>query len=201
MNSRVILLTFASTLLIATPVVAECDISLKPTDDYNVLAGKLDCLNKRIVALEKAIGPTSGPSMARSPLGNGTSVKGGKLIGAIKECGWSKDNGNLFCSFLIDNKTPDDQKFCLSSEARVVTDSSAAFSKALGYYAAIGSKMQSVGWNTTGDVVCDELPPLTRVEAWVRFNDSKGTAKERVQFVRLDCGADCKVDAYDVEIK
>jgi len=185
------LLAFVSTLSIATPVVAACDISLKPSDDNSVLANKLDCLNKRIDALEKALGPTSGLSIARPPLGKAASLKGGKLIGAIKECGWSE--GSLSCSFLFDNKTPSDQKICLGSEAILVTDISKSFSKASGYYASIGSKKEYAGWVSNGDVVCDVLPPLTRVEAWVRFANSTGTAKERVQFVRLDCGADCKV--------
>jgi hypothetical protein len=169
MNFRVTLLAFASTLLITAPVCAECDVSLKPTDDYNVLAGKLDCLNKRIIALEKAIEPASGPRLARPSLGRSTSLKGGKLIGTIKECGWSKNNGNLFCSFLVENKTTDDQKLCLGSEARIVTDSSTAFSKATSYHAAIASKVQDVYSYSNGEVVCDMLPPSRQ---WKRAFDS-----------------------------
>lgn len=180
----------------------DCEVRLKPSDGFKELSAKLECLENRIRVLEGggAQDVSVDQSVADTPIRN-VALKGGKILGRLSKCAWSSQNGDLYCSFSIMNKTSDDQKMCLGRESRLVTDISRSFSKAGWFYAGIGSKQDRAGPGSGGDLVCDLIPPYTKVEAWIRFLHSKGGAKAKVQFVRLDCGADCKIDAFNVPIE
>ena len=184
---------------------SECQTELKATDGYRELSAALKCLDDRIKALEASRAPAS-PGAPRAavdvapPASERAQVLLNKTLQVeIKQCGWAPSGGNLYCSMTMTNLTKEDKKVCLGAGSRLVTDKGSSFSVSGGMDANVGSVTSSIS-NSRG-TVCDDLPPLSKIEAWVRFWNSARQADGEVQFLRIDCGPGCVYETYKIPIK
>lgn len=182
-----------------------CQTELKPTDGYRELSAMLKCLNDRIKALETsrtataAGAPESSPDIAPAMTERTRFLMDNTLQADLGQCAWSED-GDLSCSVKLTNLTNEDRKICFGTGSRLVTDKGVSFSATGGITASVGSAKAYVSPRTV-DTVCDAVPPVSMVEASLRFHDSKGKADAAIQFLRFDCGAGCAYEAYKIPIK
>jgi hypothetical protein len=181
----------------------DCQTELKPTDGYRELSAMLKCLDDRIKALETAR-PAGAPrgateiappaSVRRQILQNGT------LQADLKKCGWWQKDGNLYCSITLTNRTKEDRTACLGPASRLLTDTGSSYALSGGFDVIVGSAVGSMNTNQQ-DPVCDTIPPLSRIEAWVRFWNAGRKGEAEVQFLRVDCGKGCTYEAYKIPIE
>lgn len=180
-----------------------CLTELKPTDGYRELSAMLKCLDDRIKALESA--RSTGASRAATEIAPPTSersqiLQSGTLQAEIKQCGWWQKEGNLYCSITLTNRTKEDKTACLGPASRLLTDKGSSYSLSGGFDVSVGSVVGSMNINQQ-DPVCDSIPPLSKVEAWVRFWNAPRKGEAEVQFLRVDCGPGCTYEAYKIPIK
>lgn len=188
-------------------VAADCDVTVKETDGLKDLSAKLKCLHDRIKALEGKGAAEATNTLARPALpqpGNLERTKvfqNGSLQVELQKCGWSKNNNNLTCSFQLGNLTQQDKKACFGPASRLVTDSGSTFSSEQGSYNVGIASVEGYQGKWDKSPVCDVVPPLSKVKAWINFRGSEGQATAQVQFLRLDCGAGCVYEAYNIPIE
>jgi len=184
----------------------ECQTELRSTDGYKELSAALKCLNDRIRALEatRSTAVTGAPRAAlevTTPTSERMQVlQNGTLQMELKQCGWWQSDGNLYCSVTLTNRTKKDKTACLGPASRLLTDKGSSFALTGGFDASVGSVVGSLN-DLRQDPVCDAIPPLSRVEAWVRFWNAGRKGEAEVQFLRIDCGSGCVYEAYNIPIQ
>lgn len=181
----------------------DCQTDLKPTDSYRELSAMLKCLNDRIKALEST--RSTGAPRAATEITPPTSerrqvLQNGTLQAELKQCGWWQNDGNLYCSITLTNRTKEDKTACLGPASRLLTDTGSSYAIGGGFDVSIGSVVGSMNINRKAPV-CDTIPPLSKVEAWVRFWNAGRKGETEIQFLRVDCGTGCTYEAYKIPIK
>lgn len=174
---------------------ADCDVRLKPSDDFAALSEKLACLQARIEKLEAQVSRGGAPSAANLtrdlPKGATTAEAGGVVFTLEKCTRDSRRRGALVCEYGIVNTSTGDKRVCFGTESRLVTDTGGQFSRP---YIAVGSE------NGMREV-CDLVPPRVKSSGAITFSKAGESAESKIQFVRLDCGSGCTLDAYNVPVQ
>ncbi len=184
-------------------VAGDCQTELKPTDGYRELSAMLKCLDDRIKALEvtRSTGASRAATESAPPASERRqTLQNGTVQAELKQCGWWQGDGNLFCSITLTNRTREDKTACLGPAARLLTDTGSSYSVTGGFDVSVGSVTGSMNINRQ-DPVCDSIPPLSKIEAWVRFWNAGRKGEAEVQFLRIDCGTGCIYEAYKIPIK
>ena len=200
-------------LLIDTVIASECNVTVRPNDRSSDLTKKLSCLEQRISKLEQkierlqvSVGRTvSSPAnldaridtLKRKSSNNVYEKKDIKV--ELEKCAWSND-GNIYCQFQILNILRKDKTVCFGGSSRLVTDTGASFSISTYYDAEVGSKNGRISPYDKKEI-CDVALPLSKVRSWIKFVNSRGQAESKIQFIRLDCGSGCQLEAYDIPIQ
>lgn len=173
---------------------ADCDVRLKASDDFAALSDKLACLQARIEKLEAQAARGGAPSAANltRDLPKGGTVEAQGVVFTLDKCTrGERRRGSLVCEYGIVNTTTSDKRVCFGTESRLVTDTGGQFSRS---YNAVGSE-------TSMREVCDLVPPRVKSSGSITFSKAGESAESKIQFVRLDCGSGCALDAYDVPVE
>ncbi len=195
---------------------APCQTDLGKNPKVSDIQRVFNCLNNKIAELENSLQATQSISSANNHRTSPESTPGRKKISLVKQgvqvsfercsVNGSRYSSTIECIFKLLNKTKTEKNFCIEDTSRIVLDTGQSLNRPRVKVAA--SRYQS------RRAACDMLPPLVRTYGAIAFKvrsysgsrsygrESVDVASARnVQYLLLDCGPGCKLEAYNVPLR
>jgi hypothetical protein len=110
--------------------------------------------------------------------------------------------GTLDCDFYITNDSSDDRKICVGKDSRLVTDDGSTYTSTSNYLQIkLGGFFDSPHNRRQFGDNCEVVASRTKLAAALKVKSRTIRDAKSIQFLKFDCGSNCKFEAYTLEIK